>query len=81
MNQWETYGKVEPWGDECLYLALLCTWFFNANYAGDGEQITPQQVIDHVEALKHRYEPLPVQQDTQSLERLRSWAMSQITPK
>lgn len=82
VDAWERYTDQEPWGDECLYLALLCTWFYNANFVPkDGKLLTVDDVIQHVEAIKLRgSNALAARQQTpeQIASALKSWAMSRI---
>jgi len=78
VDGWEQYLSQEPFGDECMYLAVLCAWFFNANFASEETKpIKPQDVIDEVEALKHRNDPQRPGPKS-DFNHFRSWALSRI---
>ncbi len=53
VDQWLASFKQRPYGDDCLYLALIASMFFNANIRSkETEPVTVEDIISHVEWIK-----------------------------
>ena len=76
---WEQYLRQEPFGDECLYLALICTMLHNANVVPqNGRPATPKQMIEYVEYLKSGNTTPQPPDPQRAAEQIRAWGMSLI---
>jgi len=79
-QEWEQYAEQEPFGDECLYLAVIATWLFNGFLkGGETPDITEREVMDYVESLKDNLDKQP-QEQSQISSSLRSWGLSMLAP-
>ena len=79
VDGWARYERQEPFGDECLYLAFLCSMFWNANYKKQNEAaVTPHDVIGYIEMIKEGIEAKPKVDTAKAVEALRNWGLAQI---
>ena len=78
---WQNYFRRVPMGDECLYLAILCAWFYNAHCGEYDSPMNPENVVDYVEWLKAgRPSGGHKQTQEQIAAVIKRWALSALAP-